>query len=311
VFNKNYKTFFTSNQNDEILVNEYHPDNNVNYYFEVTAYFILPAGQNNNDLTFIEYLNSEFNENFIPLLKKIHLINSHLNISLTFNNKIISYSNIILELKSYTLTIPDADMMKKYIEKNYEIEILKENYFSVNTNGVELLIILYNGFEKNENFMDLIISKNRLINSYSIDATKFILAGEKFKEILINNYNIKLSDTLSNINKIKIQNENNKSIFIIVNHNLENIENFIEIFINALTKLAMEIREKNILLLLNTKERKIFNEYERSFNVISRSLITIFKHVCIYYLIFFTKKNFLDPEPRFICANKKFNSPTK
>jgi hypothetical protein len=279
--------------NEEIILEE--SDININYDNDSFRYIITFNNINNsNDLQNNFILVDEF----MIYLKRLFLLNLHLNFNLFLNhdnNSNLSNLVKVVDLSSFTLSIPKIDDMIEYLEKEFNCLIPEENYFSFNKNilkkyDLELLFIFHNfNGDIKENYLDLSFANNRIYNKVYSER---ILKNDSFRKILNEMFNIKFVND-DNINRVQIKSENEKSLFIYFNistlnynYNIEEKDfekEIINEFLNLVQYSVKSIKEKNTLLLLDEKERKILKIYERDMNIISRSIIQIMSNVLYYF----------------------------
>ena len=97
-----------------------HNDNYLELNFEISSYLDL----------------SEFIENFSSFVRKVYLMNTHLNFTLIFNNE--NNFDIILQLDSNTLAKPLIHNIKQYLEVEYDVD--PNNIFSFEEYSDEMKI---------------------------------------------------------------------------------------------------------------------------------------------------------------------------
>ncbi len=242
-------------------------------------------------------------------LKKLHIFNSHLIINFSHLNEDLTSSQTILDLKNFSLSLPLFDDIPKYLETNFNTIIADDSCFifrkRISNIKINLLIFFHNlNGEKSENYLDMIIFKNQSFFCDYVNFLNFILNNINFQKILKETFSCEIIDK-SDLNKVKIKNENEKSLILIVSYEIENetncsnnlntqlmikLTNEISIMMNSSVNY---IKQKNMFLLLDKKEREVVTIYERNFTIISKSLISILKNVrkhYYYFLIFSDEK---------------------
>jgi hypothetical protein len=259
---------------------------------ESLEYIIAIKSLNENNLILNFNL---FLDKICVYLKKLHIFNSHLNLNLSLLNQDLTSTQTILELTNFSLSLPFFDDIPKYLETQFNTIIADDSCFIFTKNipwmKINLLMFFHNlNGDKSENFLDMIIFKNRSFSNDSLNVSKFILNNVDFQKVLKENFSCVIIDK-SDIHNVKIKNENEKSIIIIISYEILNdidpIDNLQTQLIVSLTdevsammKSSVNyLKEKNMFLLLDKKERDIVRIYERNFAIISKSLISVFKNV--------------------------------
>lgn len=216
-------------------------------------------------------------ENIATFIRKIYMFNLHLNISfyVTLSNSEIE---TILELNNFTLAPPSFKEILEYLEKLFGDKI--ENYFVANSSNIQMLIMFHNfnlSTDSDDLFLDIIPNQNQNYDINSINLIRSITNNSNFSKTLLALYGIKIENS-TDINKIKIKNINNKSIILILNIGfIDNEVNLIDQINQMLIALHKEIKDKNLFLVMDEKERKILKIYEKDMNIISQSFLDILK----------------------------------
>lgn len=224
----------------------------------------------------------ELNFRIICELKKIHILNNH--ILINFNNKFKYSEQVenILEISNYSLCPPLFKDVPKYLQVSFDTILSLENlYFFSNTN-LEFFM-LFHDFNLNEFCLDTIICENNCYNAKSNFILRDLLKDANFNKNLLN-FSIKIKDA-KDLNKVRIINENEKSLIIIINYNNYNdISDLISNINEILRTSYLIIKEKNLFLVMDQKEREILKIYKRNYSIISESLLSFMKFV-IYFLL--------------------------
>jgi hypothetical protein len=147
---------------------------------------------------------SEFIENLTSFIRKVYLMNTHLNFSLIYKNE--TNFEIIIQLDSNTLAIPFINNIKQYLEVEYDIDpnnILSfEEYFD-EIKIETIFIFTENKIKINYNLLEIVVYEDR---EYDENLNKLLIKdltnNTKFNEILKNNF-IKIKK-LDNVYTIKI-----------------------------------------------------------------------------------------------------------
>jgi hypothetical protein len=147
------------------------------YYFSV----IFKIRLNDSELPL-------FCENILSSVRKLHILNSHLGISLyQFNSELNDYEEV-LELSSYYLASPVAGSISEYFQKEFNVGPEGVFTYKDTPDCADFeTIILFIDSNANINTIDLILTTRRLYNSKNIKHITNIFNSETFREILNDN----------------------------------------------------------------------------------------------------------------------------
>lgn len=179
---------FTIDSSNKILLEEFNTNLQLTYFQYTLRY-------NDNKLQSLHVFYDFFDNLFFPYLKKLRLLNSHLNYILYIKDK----NNIekILELTNTTLTIPKLENILSHFKKEFNCLITEESYFIFNSNNdainIECLMIFHE-INPNDTYLDFIISKDRIYDYKSENFVRNLLNDSNFIEILNNIYGIYILD---------------------------------------------------------------------------------------------------------------------
>lgn len=200
----------------------------------------------------------------------------------------------ILELNNFSLVKCgiDADVFIEYLKRQLNCVIYQDSYFfldydSMNKFKIELMVVFHSTDEYNY-FFDFISAYNNIYSYRNENLLENLINDQEFIFILNKYFHIFITDK-TDLNRILIKNENKKSLMFILNVVNSNIS-FEDLDFCAVKQIVFEIKkiliqlhlcikQKNMFLLLDEKDRKILQIYERDMNIISRSLVEVYHNV--------------------------------
>jgi hypothetical protein len=146
---------------------------------------------------------SQLCENILITIKKLHILNSHLNLSLFQKLDFCDEYEAVIELPSHYLASPLVSNISEYFEKEYNIN--PENMFyykdAYPCAEFETIILFSEGKREKCNTFDYILTTNRHYNIKNSKHLTNLFHSETFQELLLSN-------------SIKIKKFDNVSLFI-------------------------------------------------------------------------------------------------
>ena len=220
----------------------------------------------NNEIKIIFLLENK-NENLEKIL-------GHKNIKNIFYNNQINFEEFILKIKNinysekYILEKENKKLKKLILEKEQELNILKNNYKTKNNliNNLKL------------NFKKEIERKNRLIkivfiseiNYYNFQKIKNEI-NNKYQNLFQNNLNQIFNIEFLNYKKINQKIKNYENIIFFVNTDLEEIKNLLKIINLIKSKYLIDNKKINILFLENNLiNMKILKNIFKNYNILGK-----------------------------------------